>query len=222
MIQQVIDQFIVTADARFGSITTIRKDGVTKRIPWRAFRLTAADWNRVSQLIEILKVRRYRDSERLSLTYVHARTHNVFNRYSLSRSFLPCGERFQRLKGCRQHGKRRQQIQCTLCTHLGFCWRWTSCASIIAVLISDHCIFWQSVSTLHSSEHVQSLMILLLLAVIHPYYKLRYIAQQWGAEKEQAEEIAKGCADAKNWLHEAEVVVKKTVSMLNLYYSTPC
>ncbi|KZS86441.1 hypothetical protein SISNIDRAFT_420903, partial [Sistotremastrum niveocremeum HHB9708] len=47
--------FCITADARFGSITKIRQNGTVKEIKWRAFKLQDSDWERVLELIEILK-----------------------------------------------------------------------------------------------------------------------------------------------------------------------
>lgn len=50
-------------------------------------------------------------------------------------------------------------------------------------------------------------------AVIHPYFKLDWIEEHWGAEEEQQEEIRKGNVDAKNWLREAERIVESAVSL---------
>ncbi|KAI1795273.1 ribonuclease H-like domain-containing protein, partial [Ganoderma leucocontextum] len=48
--------FVATADAKFGPITTIRKNGkVTKKIPWSVFRLEKEDWDRVKLCVEILE-----------------------------------------------------------------------------------------------------------------------------------------------------------------------
>ncbi|KZS86539.1 hypothetical protein SISNIDRAFT_420759, partial [Sistotremastrum niveocremeum HHB9708] len=47
--------FCVTADARFGSIITLRRGTEKVVIPWRAFKFTDADWARVLELIDILK-----------------------------------------------------------------------------------------------------------------------------------------------------------------------
>lgn len=54
---QAIDSFVATADAKFGPITIIRKDGkIAKKIPWSAFRLEDSDWKRVSLCTDILAV----------------------------------------------------------------------------------------------------------------------------------------------------------------------
>ncbi|KAI1793595.1 hypothetical protein LXA43DRAFT_885568 [Ganoderma leucocontextum] len=48
--------FVLTADARFGPITTIRKRGEpTKYIPWAAFHLSEAHWKRVKLCADILE-----------------------------------------------------------------------------------------------------------------------------------------------------------------------
>jgi hypothetical protein len=51
-----------------------------------------------------------------------------------------------------------------------------------------------------------------ICAVLHPYYKLDYIALAWGGAEEQAKERAAGDPTAKNWKDEARKVVEKTVS----------
>lgn len=54
---QPITSFVATADAKFGPITTIRKNGkIIKKIPWSAFRLEKEDWDRVKLCVEILEV----------------------------------------------------------------------------------------------------------------------------------------------------------------------
>ena len=53
-----MDLFISGADQLFGPITTLRgaKGRVTRHIPWTAFHLNKADWKRVSDVRDILKV----------------------------------------------------------------------------------------------------------------------------------------------------------------------
>ncbi len=54
---QAIDAFVATADLKFGPITQIRKNGkVVKKIPWAAFQLSEADWERVKLCSDILAV----------------------------------------------------------------------------------------------------------------------------------------------------------------------
>ncbi|KAL1948836.1 hypothetical protein VTO73DRAFT_10642 [Trametes versicolor] len=53
--QCVIDSFVATVEGKFGPITEIRKNGkVAKRIPWLAFCLEEADWQRVRLCADIL------------------------------------------------------------------------------------------------------------------------------------------------------------------------
>ena len=56
-LRQAINLFISSADERFGSITTLRRDGrVVKHIPWSAFKLSEVDWIRVRDAAAILAV----------------------------------------------------------------------------------------------------------------------------------------------------------------------
>ncbi len=56
---QAIDEFISSADRKFGPITTIRQDGkIQKKIRWSAFQFDDADWHRVFLCGELLAVRR--------------------------------------------------------------------------------------------------------------------------------------------------------------------
>jgi hypothetical protein len=47
---------LAAADQLFGPITTIQKDGITKKIPWRAFELDDDDFRRVEDVLCILEV----------------------------------------------------------------------------------------------------------------------------------------------------------------------
>ena len=54
---QEVDSFVLTADVRFGPITTIKKKGApSKHIPWAAFMLSDSHWKRVRLCSEILEV----------------------------------------------------------------------------------------------------------------------------------------------------------------------
>jgi hypothetical protein len=53
-----------------------------------------------------------------------------------------------------------------------------------------------------------------LALVLHPYYKLSYIAHAWGGEEEEAAEILAGNIYAKNWQAEARKILENTVRML--------
>lgn len=57
-VTQPIKVFVSTADLRFGPITTIRRRGQPiKKIPWTAFQLSDADWEKVRLCGDILEVR---------------------------------------------------------------------------------------------------------------------------------------------------------------------
>ncbi|KAL1947386.1 hypothetical protein VTO73DRAFT_14347 [Trametes versicolor] len=68
-LRTAIDQFIITADLKFGPITTIRERGrIVKKIPWTVFQLSGEDWNRVHLCAEILAV-----SNSIRVRVLHAR-----------------------------------------------------------------------------------------------------------------------------------------------------
>ena len=53
---------------------------------------------------------------------------------------------------------------------------------------------------------------MLLVRVLHPYYKLAYIKHVWDGPEEQATEIAAGNPDAKDWQDVVRQIVEKTVA----------
>jgi hypothetical protein len=53
----------------------------------------------------------------------------------------------------------------------------------------------------------------ILALILHPYYKLSYIAHAWGGEEEEAAEIAAGNIHAKNWQAEARKLIENTVRL---------
>ena len=57
--------------------------------------------------------------------------------------------------------------------------------------------------------------------VLHPYYKPAYIKIAWGGPEEQADEIAAGNIDTKDWQNEAKQIVENTVgcSMSLIHFS---
>ncbi|RPD53309.1 hypothetical protein L226DRAFT_576383 [Lentinus tigrinus ALCF2SS1-7] len=48
-------------------------------------------------------------------------------------------------------------------------------------------------------------------AVLHPYFKLHYIEEQWGGEEEYYNDLAAGVLNAQNWQKYAREVVEKAV-----------
>ena len=52
-------------------------------------------------------------------------------------------------------------------------------------------------------------------SVLHPYFKPDYIEHVWGSEDDQAEEIAAGDSNAKNWQAEARRIVEQMVYTCN-------
>lgn len=52
----MINLFVSSADELYGPITTIRRDGHVKHIPWTAFVLKPHDWDRVQDLRTIITI----------------------------------------------------------------------------------------------------------------------------------------------------------------------
>ncbi len=59
-------------------------------------------------------------------------------------------------------------------------------------------------------------------AVLHPYYKLRYIEKKWGGQAEQEAEIAAGNPNAVNWIERAREVVDAAVSVFVIFCILTC
>jgi len=93
----------------YGPITTLRRDNhVVKHIPWSAFKMTDADWNRVIDAHDILRVR---ISELLIFVWIETdilfnRTQIASSNASLQRNYPPFGAPFQLSKNYKQHGRR--------------------------------------------------------------------------------------------------------------------
>ena len=54
--------------------------------------------------------------------------------------------------------------------------------------------------------------------MLHPYYKLAYIKLAWGGAEEQAEQVAAGYPNAKNWQDEARKVLECKVFIIYLLH----
>ena len=52
---------------------------------------------------------------------------------------------------------------------------------------------------------------MLILIVLHPYYKMDYIKLEWGGAEEQEKEIDESNLGAKNWVEEAMKIVETEV-----------
>jgi hypothetical protein len=64
-----------------------------------------------------------------------------------------------------------------------------------------------------SSTVHRACSMLIVVSVLHPYYKLNYIRLAWGGEAEQQAEIKAGHDNAKNWQKEAEAIVESVVHL---------
>ena len=68
-----------------------------------------------------------------------------------------------------------------------------------------------SVTILFCGRLPSLFVILLILTVLHPYFKMDYIEHEWGGAEEQAKEIAEGNPFAINWHQEAMDIVEAAV-----------
>jgi hypothetical protein len=113
--------FIGTADALFGPITTIRRQGRTiKHIPWTAFKFTMADWERVNDTRTIIAVCHAGSICSQCLCSPHSRMRTVFNSTSRQNNNLLFGAAFLPSKNFRPHGKQSLQHQSISCTRTRF------------------------------------------------------------------------------------------------------
>lgn len=129
---------------------------------------------------------------------------------SSPRRTLPLfGERFRLLNVSSQRGIKKSKILSMRCTLLVSPTDSRSYKNITASLTTSRCSYSQYVRVYHLLFGVCAHEI--LFTVLHPYFKLDYIAKAWGGEKERLEEVAKGNRNAKNWYAEAEKIVKETV-----------
>jgi hypothetical protein len=105
-LRQSINLFIASADERFGSITTLRRDGrVIKHIPWSAFKLSDVDWIRVRDAAAILAVCTS-STHCLLTTECNHRILILFNNTFHPRDSQRCGALSPRLRSFRLLGKR--------------------------------------------------------------------------------------------------------------------
>ncbi|OJT06528.1 Zinc finger BED domain-containing protein RICESLEEPER 2 [Trametes pubescens] len=175
-LREAIDSFVATADAKFGPITIIRKDGkIAKKIPWSAFRLEDSDWKRVSLCTDILA-----DANRY---------HQLFSadKVPTIHRVIPALE--------------------SLCT------KWENKLDDAKYALFHSAIrrgldkLGKYYTKLDNSE------VYVLSLLLHPYYKLSYIEQKWGGEKEQLDEIDAGNPDAINWTKHAHEIVDDAMAL---------
>ena len=65
---------------------------------------------------------------------------------------------------------------------------------------------------------IQSFSYSQIEVALHPYFKLDWIALNWGSVKEQEQERAKGNSNAKNWQDEARKVLEDLVCICSSRY----
>ncbi|KAF8869800.1 hypothetical protein BD779DRAFT_1456512, partial [Infundibulicybe gibba] len=69
-----------------------------------------------------------------------------------------------------------------------------------------------------TTSHLNVVIYLMLLLVLHPYYSLEYIKMAWGGANEQAQEKAAGNRYTKNWQDEACQILENTVRVIPLLF----
>ena len=112
MIMRIANQsFLKSADALYGPITTIRRNGrIKKKISWVAFMLTDRDWECVKDACDLLKVSGLIVARTLVLISVF-RTRTIFNNtFHLNDS--------PHSSNCRPHGRRSETLVTLICTRM--------------------------------------------------------------------------------------------------------
>jgi hypothetical protein len=105
LIRTAHSPFSKPADSLFRPITTVRRNGpVLKKIPWSAFRLTDADWERANDARDISNLPRFRyDPMPEEITVTRTRLHRAtVSRLSI---FPPYGVHSLQSKRFRLHGR---------------------------------------------------------------------------------------------------------------------
>lgn len=194
----------------YGPITTLRRDNrVVKHIPWSAFKMTDADWNRVIDARDILGVH---ISKPLIFIWIETdtwfRTRIASSSASLWRNNPLFGAPFQLSKNYKWHGRRNATAPDLpsirmLSLMVSQSWRNITHGSTRSQVSCWHSVWFCS--------SYFNLFLTNLFTVLHPYYKLAYIKLSWGGEEEKEAEIAVGNLDVKDWHDEANKLIEKTV-----------
>jgi hypothetical protein len=189
---QAINLFLQSADTLYGPITIIRRNGrIEKKIPWSAFALTEQDWDRVADARDILK-----DSNDIQELFSSEQQPTLWRA-------LPAIEELQTAWEDKRKKPRfilyRDAISAGLAKLQKYYSRVDAKPVFILALGKFFFVY-------------ERFMLQYLFVVLHPYYKLDYIALSWGGAEEQEKERNRGNPFAKNWQDEARKVVERTVS----------
>ncbi|KAF8461319.1 hypothetical protein DFH94DRAFT_640945, partial [Russula ochroleuca] len=165
--------FIASADERFGSITTLRRDGhIVKHIPWSVFKLSELDWSRVRDAAAILA-----DSNAIQQYFSPERQPTLWRA-------LPAIEELQTAWEAKCNNPRyaiyKPAITDSLSKLNKYYSRFDEKPGFILTL--------GKLFVIRNPNPPESL--LTQFTVLYAYYKLTYIKLVWGGEKEQAEERA--------------------------------
>ena len=185
--------FINSADELFSPITIIRHTGFPpQQIPWMAFRFDPKDWERVNDVCLIISdmnsLQQYFSHEnKLSLWHVIP----AFEELQMAWESKSSTQKFKPYETAINHS--REEI------------------SKYYNKFDDKPVYILSLGTwvfYSISYHV----LINILTVVHPYYKLAYIKMAWGGPEEQAHEREAGNLNAKDWYDKAHKVVERAMA----------
>ena len=147
MCTQPITLFLKIADALYGPITTIRRNGrIVKKIPWSAFIFINNDWERVKNASDILKVFHFICTSWLSdSSFPLCRIQMIFSNISPRNSFRHFGEHFQSFKNYKRHGKQSGTLTNSHFIRTLSMMAWASYRNIILAWTASQQLFLHSV-----------------------------------------------------------------------------
>ncbi|KAF8993036.1 hypothetical protein BDZ89DRAFT_973135 [Hymenopellis radicata] len=159
-----------------------------KKIPWTAFKLGAEDWVRVQDCELLLKVRTS------SRVWSSSEKPTIW-------SVIPAYEKLLKQWTTKRKDPRFELYYPAIDAGIAKFEKYYSKFDLKPSYILAMCAYFNSFT-----RHTNSFPL-----VIHPFYKLSWFEKHWGGAKEQAQEIADGNPNAKNWQEEARKVVEAAV-----------
>ena len=181
---QPVNKFTAVANLHFSPIMVIWQNSkMTKQIPWSTFKLSEHNWKCVKLCINILKV---------SLQIVHAgQISHVCSRMLMctirsvpAHVYPPCIRWSPQLRASHPSGSKSLQTQSMnfsiVCSNAVLAsLPNTTRNSTIRMYMFSHFVSPPAKPAFPWIRHTNN-----SITVIHPYYKLEYIKEQWGGEEE--------------------------------------
>ena len=188
---QAINLFINSADELFGPITIIHCTGFPpQKIPWMAFRFDPKDWEHVNNVHLIIS-----DTNSLQQYFSHEK------QLSLLRA-IPAFEELQMAWESKSSTQKFKPYKTAInCGREKISKYYNKFDDKPVYILSLNMWVFYSIS-----YHV----LIDILTVVHPYYKLAYIKMAWGGPEEQAHEREAGNLNAKDWYDEASTLHSPT------------